>query len=291
MAEEKTQETIDKGTDLAEQAAEAATKKTSAPEETATAQEMKDEAQVVEIDGLDKVVFRGKEYTPEEFDRAMLRQADYTKKTQEIASLKKYWQNLKADLEQVAANPHLADRFKQVYPEQFHDFITFALNTGQYSGADDYADESNFDVKSLKREFEEMLQNKLKPFEEKIHNEKVEAAYSQLDTTLNKLGEKYDFAVEDAVLNKAQQLIEQNEGNPNFQMTDAAWERLYRMDHEQREKAYNEKHKKRLQKQAEKGNKAVDGGPGGQAVGRERKKMSFDEATEMAIQDLQRTMG
>ena len=84
------EEAIDQS--LAEKAAEAAEANSKVVEtEEKTAEET---PQFVEIDGLDKVVFRGKEYTPEEFDRAMLRQSDYTRKTQELAKERKYIDNL-----------------------------------------------------------------------------------------------------------------------------------------------------------------------------------------------------
>lgn len=274
---------------LADKAAEAAAN----PKVEETTEEQADKPQFVEIDGLDKVVFRGKEYTPEDFDKAMLRQSDYTRKTQELAKQRKYIDNLTVDLESVKHNPELAARFKEVYPEEFHAFLNAVMNTGGQDATDhdteSYEDLTPKQIRALvKAEADRLVEEKLKPFNEKVHSEKVEAAYSQLDVILSKLGQKYDMAVEDTILNRAQQLLDENKDNADFKMTEAAWEKLFRVDHEKREKAFNERQKRLLTKQTQTGERATDGGPGGIAPGRPAKKMSFDDVTEMLIQDLSR---
>ena len=50
---------------------------------------------------------------------------DYTRKTQEIAQERRYFANLDADLEKVRNNPSLAEEFKRIYPEQYHNFLRY----------------------------------------------------------------------------------------------------------------------------------------------------------------------
>lgn len=241
-------------------------------------------SEIVDIDGQDKIMFRGKEYTPEELDKSILRQSDYTRKTQSLAENRKYYDNLHYDLANVRNNPEMADQFRQIYPESFHTYLDLVENTG-------HQEDSDLDLESdtisgpLQKKLESM-QNKIDSYDRKFQDEKIEATNARLDAVFEKLGQKYDLADEDAIVNKAQRLLEDNKANPNFELTNSAWERLFRNDHEARDTAYSSRQKRLLDAQAEQGNKGNDGGPGGVPPGRERKRLSFDEATDMAIQDL-----
>ena len=241
--------------------------------------------EIIEIDALDKVKFNGKEYSPDELNRMLLRQEDYTKKTQILANERKFIDNLQYDLDNVRANPQLADQFKQIYPDKFHHLVDYALNTGPKpeNELDDDFESSDITV-SLKKKVDE-LENKLSQYDAKFHDEKVDAAQAQLDAVFNTLGQKYDLADEDAVINRAQRMLAENAENPHFEMTQAHWDRLFRADHESRENRYSERQKKLVESQAERGKLAIDGGSGGQGPGRARKRMTFDEATEMAVED------
>lgn len=282
--------TSDEGLDLAEKAAAAAIEEeTKAAEGRDQSEETETDETIDEIFNIDKhekVVFNGKEYTPEQLNKAMLMQSDYTKKTQAIASERKYYDNLQYDLEAVAEDPRKADQFKKLYPEKFHGYLNF-LNTGAQgsNSRDKSGDESGDLVAELKAELRE-VKSKLGEYDQKFHDEKVEAEDSRLDAIFTKLSGKYDLADEDAIVNRAQALIKQNQDNPHFRMTDAAWERLFKADHEARDKRYSERHKRLLEQQAKQGDRGADGGPGGAAPGRPRKRESMAEATERMIQDL-----
>lgn len=269
----------------ADQAIEALEQETKKAE--GQAEELNEEAEKVaeafDIDSADKVKFNGKEYTPDELNQMLLMQSDYTKKTQALAQERKYVDNLQYDLDNVRRNPQLAEDFKKLYPEKFHGYLDIILNNPA-SNDESEDDLSDVEIKTLKGEIE-ALKNKLGEYDSKFHEEKVEATQAHLDAVFEKYQSKYDLADEDAVVNRAQRLLEENRDNPHFELTDGHWERLFRADHEMRDKRYSERHKKLLESQAEKGKLATDGGPGGVAPGREKKRMTFDEATEMAVQD------
>lgn len=280
----------DEGLDLAEQAAAATVEEETRHAEGKTGDEEsqvdENTGEVVDIDSQQKVMFNGKEYTPEELNKAMLMQSDYTKKTQALAAERKYYDNLQYDLEAVREKPELATQFKKLYPEKFHSYLSF-LNTeaNTQSGGEKSGDSKDPLVQTLKQEIDE-LKNKLGTYDQKFHEEKVEAEDARLDAVFQNLSGKYDLADEDAILNRAQALIDANKENPNFRMTDAAWERLFKADHEARDKRYSERHKRLLEAQAKQGGRGNDGGPGGAAPGRPRKRETMAEATERMIQDL-----
>jgi hypothetical protein len=75
---------------------------------------------VAELDKLEKFKFEGQEYTPQELKNAILRQSDYTRKTQEFSQERRFYDNLQADLRSVRSNPALAAEFRRTYPEKFH---------------------------------------------------------------------------------------------------------------------------------------------------------------------------
>lgn len=241
--------------------------------------------EIVDIDSLPKVRWNGKEYSPEDLNKMLLMQSDYTRKTQKLAEEKKFIDNLQYDLDNVRSNPELAEQFKKVYPEKYHAFLNIVLNNAAKTGPDEDESDDGRVPETLKKQID-ALQKKLDSYDQKFHEEKVEAVNAQLDAIFTKLSGKYELADEDAIVNRAQRLIEENRDNPEFQMTDAAWERLFRADHEAREKRYSERQKKLIESQAKQGSRGIDGGPGGVAPGRPQKRMTLEEATEAMIQDL-----
>lgn len=244
---------------------------------------------LIDLDAQDKFIWQGKEYTPEDLNKAVLMQSDYTKKTQALAEERKFYDNLEYDLDNVLSGLASAEDFKKIYPEKFHGVLDRFLKQTQQVEEPTSQDQSE-EPESLKvalKKIEE-LENKLGTYDNKFREEKIEAEQAHLDVIFEKYSDKYDFADEDAVVNHAQRMLEENRDNPNFQFTEGVWERLFKRDHEMRLQKFNEYEKRRQKAQLDKSRRGSDGGPGGEAPGRERKKMTFDEATEMAIQDLGR---
>jgi hypothetical protein len=284
--QEATTDVADTNTDIspegAAQAVEAANNQQTEDAQTETTSD------VVDIDGLDKFVWQGKEYTPEELQKAVLFQKDYTKKSQAIAEERKFADNLSADLENVRRSPQLAERFKELYPEKYHAVVDMVVNsvakTKESEQVRPKEDEGSLPDSLLEKL--NSMENKLKEYEQKSYEERVQAEGAKLDAKFSTLSEKYPLADEDAVNNHALRIVEANRDNPDFVMTDAHWDKLFRLDHDARGKKYSEYEKSRIKDQVSKGKRAADVGPGGLAPGRERKKMTFDDATEQMIQDL-----
>lgn len=256
------------------------------------------------LDTLDQFEFQGHKYTPEELSRAILRQADYTRKTQEIAQERKnlesqfgenskYILNYRADLQRVRENPSMASEFKKLYPEEFH-YLVDRL-TGEDEDDDVEADELDQrqstkmpkEVKNLLNELRR-VKSELEGYKNEFQTREESAADKYLDVVFGKLSQKYPFAVEDSVINAAQKLIDENEGNPRFKMTDAVWERLFKQVNEQLSKRFEKQYNSQVANQVRKSERASDSAPGGMAPGRPGASgpKTFAEATEMMIQDL-----
>ena len=83
---------------------------------------------IMDLAKVGKFKINGQDMTFDELQKAMLRQQDYTKKTQELAAERKFIDNLQYDLQSVKKNPALAAQFKQIYPEKFHAYLAFAMS-------------------------------------------------------------------------------------------------------------------------------------------------------------------
>lgn len=275
--------------ELSDQAAEAAVKASeSVEEEVVVEEESKVDSDLVDLDGLDKFVFQGKEFTPEELTKSVLMQRDYTKKSQEVAKERKFMENLRYDLLEVRREPKLVEKFKEIYPENYHELVDVFLSNSTKTGESKHRpqeDAESLDDPLVLKKLSEM-ENKIKEYDERVREERIAAEDAKLDAVFKTFGVKYDLADPDAVILKAQRLLEMNQDVPGFYITDKHWEKLFKQDHTARESYYSEREKKRLEEQVKKGERAADTGAGGQAVGRERKRMTFDEATERMIQDL-----
>lgn len=248
-------------------------------------------AKEVDLDGLDSFVFQGKKYTPEELRNEMMMRADYTKKTQELAKYKKYDENLDVDLAFVRKNPQAAEQFKKIYPEKYHRLLDVILERDEADrqSGKDLAQTSPEDLHpALQQALMEIRTHKdeLEQIKGIFHEQKVQANMGTIDHIFKVNTEKYPFASEDAVINKVQSLIEMNKDNPNFHISDALWERHFRLSHQENEKRYEQLYKARIDEQLKKGERAKDSGPGGLAPGRERKKVALGDVADIMIADL-----
>lgn len=250
--------------------------------------------EVVDLDKLDSFMFQGKKYTPEELGRAQMRHDDYTRKTQETAKERKFFMNLSADLSAVGENPKLEASFKQVYPPEFHQFLSLVQKGSRAQSAvqedafeTDEADLPKSVLEKLKRiDALEAKLGRLDELDRTFKERESQSVDKHLDTLFSKFEDKFPYAVEDTVLNRAQALIDANRDNPRFRMTEAAWERLFRQSSDEHFKKFEAKYKSQVSNQMEKSQRGSDSAPGGQAPGQPPKRMTIREAALAMEQDL-----
>lgn len=260
------------------------------------------ESSPIVLDTVEKFVLHGHEWTPEELNKSILRQNDYTKKTQELAELRKqieeqresyarYEKNVDADIDAVLANPRLEAQFKKIYPKPFHAQLDLAL---KYGHRDEDADDSSEQVR-LPREVVERLrrldalEEKLEQIEEGSRKAQNEAADKYLEVITSKFSSKYQFAVEESVFNMAQAILEANRDNPRFQMTEGVWEKLWKQSHDRQKKRYDQIHNSQVSAQLRKGELSSDVAAGGAAPGRApNNPKNLAEARKLMLQDMKR---
>jgi hypothetical protein len=250
---------------------------------------------VVDLDALDKFKYQGKEWTPEELHAAMLRQQDYTKKTNQIAQerkfysveMPKYIDNLAFDLENVKANPEMADKFREIYPPVFHRMLDRVLESSgnnQASSSDAPTGDETKVIRNLqaKVSFLEKKLGKVDELEKGLEADKMSYWDKYTDKLYTDYSQKYPLASEDTVTALA--LTAKDKG---YQITEGMIEKLFRQDHERREGISATRHKERVRQQVEKSKKAKDSGQGSDVPQVVKKRMTISEAAEEAIRHLQ----
>lgn len=260
-----------------------------APETTTTEnQEQRQEAvpqapSVYDLEKLEKFTYKGKEMTARDLESAMMRQQDYTKKTQEIAQERKYNDNLRSDLESVMRNPSLAEQFKSIYPEKYHGYLDFILNKAEAKTEmqqPTQAQQASWKDDPTYRQFQSEF-SEWKQFQTAEQQRQAEAT---IDNVLQTMAGKYKISpemkeiVEEVVISRANIAAQQG-----MELNNDTWDKIYKSAHDALTNAGRAYQKTLVTKQSEANLKAKDVAKGGGTPGQAPKKMSFKEATEAAI--------
>jgi hypothetical protein len=239
---------------------------------------------LLDLDSVEKFRFGGQEWTLKDLQGAILRQSDYTRKTQELAESRKtfeqeqrFYDNLDADIESVRKNPQLIKQFKEIYPEKFHRFLKVA-------GVDEQAALP----KGVDPEFYERfssLEKKLTAQEEKARQEQLTAIEKSIDVTFEKMSTKYPLADHEVVNTRALAYLEKHPDKET--LTDKEWEQLFKGVHDQIEKLAKTKSSEMIQGQRRANQASRDIGKGGGIPGaRPKEPKSIREATNQWLSQL-----
>lgn len=233
--------------------------------------EQTEQQQIVDLDSVDKFKFAGKEWTPKDFQGAYMMQSDYTKKTQALAEERKYFDNLTADLESVKSNPSLIEKFKSVYPEKFHKFLGYVQGASQ--------PQAQKQTENAQSQIDPAFKERFERLESEIHERKVQAIEAELDAKFKGLSEKYPMADEEAVLARAQALIDRGE-----KLNDKIWDGLWKSVNERNQKLAEQFYAKKIKEQKTTNQKGKDIASGGGTPGQAPKvARSIKEATQMLM--------
>lgn len=252
-----------------EQATQALEQDLSKETQTTTPPENGQSQEPVDLGKASKVVWDGKEYTPEQLRKAMMFQSDYTKKMQGISEEKKYISNLRYDLASVKKNPKLADAFMKTYPKEYHAYLEDVMPQDWKNGEQQ--------ASNLPPEVKEQLDY----FQNYIKEQEVSREEQNLEKISGNMMKKYPEALEDVVLARAEAMVSQNQN-----LTPEVWDRLYKTSHDFMVKKMTDKQNTTFDAQKNANQKARGIGPGGGTPGQAPPKRSMKEATEDAIRDL-----
>lgn len=241
--------------------------------EAPEAEETTEAKALLDLTKAEKFLFKGQEWTPQDLEKAMLRQQDYTKKTQAIAEERKYFDNLSADLQRVKANPDLVEEFKKVYPEKFHGYVdVLGIQAAK-------KEEPQSKGAELPREFLERIERIEGAFTEK----EKETFNAKLDSIEQSMKGKYRYANATDVYGAADEFFKENGVKPR-DVDEKMMEPFFKASHEYNLSLFKEWQKEQLKTAKETNDRAGDIGRGGGTPGQAPKKYrNLDEVADDII--------
>lgn len=244
--------------------------------------------QILELDKLEKFKWEGKEYTPAQLKKMAMQEADYTKKTQQIAAERKSFQetekyntNLYHDLQKIKANPSLVDEFKKIYPEKYHQYVDLIAANATMNKETNPASQTQ----SAQAEFKDPRVDEVFDW---VSEQKLQTAVVQVNATFDKLTAQYPDASEREVIGQAQHLLALHKQNPQeYKKPDEKTiEELFKASQEDRlgfAKGYQSRLIKSQQAANAKG--TGPGAGGGTPGGAPKVARTLKEASALALQD------
>lgn len=206
---------------------------------------------VTDVDSLERFKFNGREWTPKELKESYLRHEDYSRKTQSISEERKFYDNLSHDLETVKSNPALIDKFKQIYPEKFHNYLKWVGPA-----------ETPTNKQQTPAGIDPSFVEEFKQLKAEINEQKVSAINAELDAKFNKLSTQYPMADEEAVIARAAALVDKGE-----KLTDKVWDSLWKSVHDRNQNLADKYYSEKVKKQTQANSKGKDVGAGGSTPG------------------------
>lgn len=210
------------------------------------AQEQQQLEDFLDLTSLGKKIKIGDDvFTPEELKKSLLRQQDYTKKTQGLAAEKKkaeefqkFSKAFKSDLNKLLENPDIyEEEFRSIYPAEFQELYDMVKESRgaqkSYASTRDQVSEAPVQPE-LKRILDTIgkMDIRLSGYESQVHQAQMEKETARLDNILSSLHTKYDLGSEKAnkklenlVLARAQML----DRDP----TDQDFARFFKEEHEE----------------------------------------------------------
>lgn len=249
--------------------------------------------QIHEIDKFQRFKFKGQEYTPKDLEAAMLRQKDYTEKTQKLAQERKAFEakikeaeedqkfqsNLQADLEFIKKNPQHAAKFLEVYPKKYHQYLQRTLqelNQAQTQGPQ----APNYEVlQAMKR---------LETLESFYNQQEVAKNELEINQKLESFSKKYpDADVEKCLARLNEMQMQMTKQDESAQLSEENWEQVFKAVEEAEQQKWKSKYSTLVKKQLDANSKAKDVDAGGASVGRAPPKFkNLSDVTKYAAQSL-----
>lgn len=238
-----------------------------------------------DLSTVEKVKVGDRVLTRDELEKGIMRQEDYTKKTQEIGRDRKFMANLESDLKRVSEQPELARQFKEIYPEKFHNFLKYVIRETKAAQPTTTQTQREVNGEAKDGPSPELL-SRLEKLEQQSEAKEVEAREQEIDSMITKLSPKYPLAIpkgnESYVLELARQVVDANK-----QLTPQVWEKIFQHAHKHFESAFTDYQQHKIKLARERNQRGLDQGAGGGTPGQKpRTARTFEEATNNFIQDM-----
>lgn len=242
------------------------------------------EPTVYELEKLSKFKYQGQEWTPKDLEAAILRQKDYTQKTQALSKERetfqqeeKYYKNLHYDLNSVKNNPQLANEFIKIYPEKFHEYLKQILENST-----DQNQSNQQQNQSQKPQYDVDMMSRMQKLETFYHEQEVAKNTQEINSTIDKMSKKYPDALSEMAIGRVYEAHNRGE-----KVTDETWEMAFKTVDQQMKDFVKARYGDLVKKQTEVNNKSRDVDSGGGTIGRAPQKFkNLGDVTKHAIKDL-----
>lgn len=242
-------------------------------------------AESLDLDSVERFRFQGREWTPDELRKAYLMQADYTRKTQELAEQRKYQENYAVDAARVLQDPSRFEEFKQIYPKQYVDALKQTLESYNLrsEGGQRRESQGNGDIDQRLAKYDRFIAE----YEKRNEEQEITSNEQFIESTINKFKDKYPYADENLLLARAETLVRQGHNLKD----EKAWESLFKSTHTDIENRIKAGQKQLFNSQRQANSKAKDVASGGGIPGQAPKKMKLGDVKNQMIADLKRQAG
>ena len=223
-----------------------------------------------------------------DLEKAILRQEDYTRKTQTLSEQRKayesekqaeskYYNNLHWDLLAVANNPNLASKFLETYPEKFHSYLKDTMSTVQRQNGQspNQSPQSHVDIE---------LMQKVQRLEKSYNEQQEMKATSEINGNLEKYSKVYKDAHPEIVLARVYE--SHTKGAP---ITSELWEATFKTVDQEMKQMFKDRYGSLVkeQKAANQKGRDVDGGTG-TITSSPKKFANIGDVSKHAIAELTR---
>lgn len=240
------------------------------------------EPTVYELEKLSKFKYQGQEWTPKDLEAAILRQKDYTQKTQSLSKEResfqqeqKFYENLYYDLNHVKNNPQLAQAFIQTYPEKFHNYLKQVLG-----GENPQAVMNS--QQPAKPQYDVELMSRMQKLENFYQEQEIAKNTQEINATVDKLSKKYPDALSEMAIARVYEASNRGE-----EVTPELWENSFKSVDQMMKDHVKAKYGELVKKQTEANVKSRDVDSGGGTVGRAPQKFkNLSEVTNHAVKEL-----
>jgi len=242
---------------------------------------------IAELDKMDKFKLDGQEWTLKDLKAAIMRQKDYTQKTQNLAEERKSFQeerkfheNLAWDLQTIRESKpeekqRLVQEFLKIYPQKFHSHAEKFLSTNtpnQTQVPSQQVQQPQVDVKTLSR---------LERLEKFYHEQEVAREEVAIERTMDELSKQYPDAAKFQKYVMATALEARMAGS---ELDRDTWEQIFKQVDEEVKATLKAQYGEKVKQQLDANAKGKDVGAGGGTAGRAPvpKFKSFDELDKFA---------
>jgi hypothetical protein len=228
---------------------------------------------ILDLDKHERVRFKGKDWSTKELYESQLRHEDYTRKVQIANEERKFATNFEADLDAVVENPALMSELKKIYPPRYVKVAEKVVSRLRQEGtaAPQGANQENAPSRlALDPDTQEKLDRLMefhRSVEERVSEAKLAQDSATLDGWYQEFEKKYSEADQRVVTYEAGELMrlkEETTGKPvSKEAAKEILEKVFKADHEAREKRYLEKSRAQIQSQKAAQKKGQDMASGG----------------------------